>query len=562
MEDTVNVEQFIQEMPNEVMERLQFAMPWQNSSSSETKQDSDGFDVFPDDKDDPSITRQVLQSHCWDKFQRSPQINTAVRGIQGRLTGWGYEVTSENEMIQDIIDDVSYDHRNRLYDLMPKYVGRSHVEGELYLSLTVHPPPSVFVEIDFIDPSSINTGGTDGTGILFHPFKTVMPLFYNISQNTTGLMNTTVQIPSIYIARYPELVSIAKKDPSNMYDRALQQGSRSRKHVYKPFAGYTRFIVSWNRGLVTKRAISYLRTTLEWLNHYENLKKYEIDHKKSSGAYLWVFTIVDAKSFKIWLSLSDEDRLKTGVMQKKTPGGTLVLPPGMEVKIVNPQLASITDEDNDIKEMVTSGLNEPADVSSGTSSGTFASVKASRGPMSDRTSDEIAWFDRWQKFDFWSSILFFYTKLSDLPDKIPMEECVGFTNKEKYEKNDETGLMEMKYEHKPIFKTKKKRPEHLIDISYPDSEVTDYEARAKGWMGTKHGPVSETLGVSGKTIAGKMGIESYGKERLRKETEKRMYPTLVYTVDAEAKQEKAEAEPGKKKAATEETKPDKKKEEK
>jgi len=64
-----------------------------------------------------------------------------------------------------------------------------------------------------------------------------------------------------------------------------------------------------------------MRTTIEWANHYENLKRYEIDHKKSSGSYLWVFSFEDPKAFKTWLSLSPEDRAKTGVYQKKTPGG-------------------------------------------------------------------------------------------------------------------------------------------------------------------------------------------------------------------------------------------------
>jgi len=556
MKDDLNIEQFIQDMPDGVLQRLQFSVPWQYDDHSTGYRDSDGFPLFSSgDKDDPNLTREVLQNQCWSKYQRNPYVNTAIRGTMGRLTGWGFEVTSENEQIQQIIEDTELDHRNRLYDLMPKYVGRSHVEGELHLSLTVHPPPEVFVEVDFIDPSTIVDSGGDGSGIIFHPRKTIMPLFYNIKRQSIwpGEM-LQEQVPSIFIARYPELIAVAKEHPSKGYNRSLQGNSRSGKYAFRPFKGYNRFIVSWNRGLVTKRAISYLRTTLEWLNHYENLKKYEIDHKKSSGAYLWVFKIEDARSYKIWLSLSDEEKRKTGIMQKKTPGGTLVLPPGMTVECVNPQLASITDQDSDIKEMITSGMNEPADVATGSAKGTFASIKASRGPMSDRTSDEIAWYDRWAKYDFWSAILFFHTVLGTLPKRIPTKEVVGFKVTEKKIKNELTEMMETHYQHDAIFKDVMKRPEQLIDISYPDSEITDYAARSKGMLGVKHGPISETLGVSKKTIARKLGVESYGRERLRKATEDQKYPALVYTSDAESIQEKAEGEPSKKKAGGEPSK--------
>ena len=67
--------------------------------------------------------------------------------------------------------------------------------------------------------------------------------------------------------------------------------------ICKKLGGYNRFIVAWDRGFLTRRALSYLRTVVEWLNHYETLKKYEIDHKKSCGAYAWTFVFEDVKAF-------------------------------------------------------------------------------------------------------------------------------------------------------------------------------------------------------------------------------------------------------------------------
>ena len=62
-------------------------------------------------------------------------------------------------------------------------------------------------------------------------------------------------------------------------------------------------------------------------------------------------------------------------------------------------------------------------------------------------------------------------------------------------------------------------------------------------MGVKHGSTNDTLGISNDTIARKLGIQNYHRERLKAETEKKRYPELIPTVDAETMQEQTEAEP-------------------
>ena len=361
-----------------------------------------------------------------------------------------------------------------------------------------------------------------------------MPLFYIVDGD--NLMEKEA-IPSIFIARYPELLEIVRK--MSDFDLKMSNTSKSRKHIFRQFKGYYRFVVAWDKGFVTRRAVSHLRTVLEWLNHYENLKKYEIDHKKSSGAYLWVFTIKDPRAFRLWLAMSDEDKRKTGIMAKKTPGSSLVLPPGMEVDVVNPNLSPIKEQDTDIMEMVTSGMNEAADVTTGTAKGTFASIRASRGPMSDNISDEIAYFDRWWRHDFWGSVFFLKSAVSDFPTSFPVTEVIGFEPVKKPDANKEQ-------EPKPIVRTVRYRPEQLIDVAYPVSEMLDLESRTKALLGVKHGPIAETVGIPNSEVARRIGIGGYGKARLRKATEDLTYPKLVYNLDAESLQEKSEAEPPKK----------------
>lgn len=509
-------------LPDEALKHLQFAVPWQFSPESTAKESVDGKPLYPQtDEEGLPITRQALQEECWKKFNLNPQVNTAVRGQVGRICGKGFETTSEIREIQEAIEEIELDPRNRLYNFWPKYVGRSNIEGELFLSFTCH--KDGFIEVDFIDPSSLNEGGDEDTGIIFHPSKTLMPLFYNVSKKGGGYD----QVPSIFIARYPELVSVAKTHDD--FKITYQTNSRSRAKVFEKLGGYYRFIVSWDKGFMTRRATSYLKTTIQWLNYYEMLKRYEIDHKKSIGSYVWVFTIESPKDFRLWLSMTDEQRAKTGIAAKKTPGASLVLPPGVTLECISPQLPSIKDEDTDIMGMAISGLNEAEDVTLGKSSSSFSSVKASRGPMSDRTSDEITYFDRFAKYDFWASIFFLKSAISDFPTSFKRREAIKFKSRVSKEKGPEA-----------VFETVKRRPEQLIDISYPTSETIDFDARARGLLGVKHGPVSDTVGIPKEQVASHLGFGSYGRNRLRKATEDENYPDLIYTMDAEKLQELSE----------------------
>ena len=85
--------------------------------------------VFNGTQDQTGNFSDALQLECWNKFHRNPQINTSVRGLQGRLTGRGFETTSEIRKVQEVIEEIELDPRNRLYNFWPKYVGRSNVEG-------------------------------------------------------------------------------------------------------------------------------------------------------------------------------------------------------------------------------------------------------------------------------------------------------------------------------------------------------------------------------------------------------------------------------------------------
>jgi hypothetical protein len=523
------------ELSDEELAATTFAVPWQFETSSASSTDPDGFKSIAAGGT-KTMTRGQLQAECWTKAIENPQINTNVRGTTGRMTGFGFSVTSPIHQIQEVIDDIELDFRNRLYTYYGKFVARAIIEGELMVSLTAH--EDGFIEVDFIDPATVGGSDDDEDGVILHPTKPTMPLFYKINSGNGGIL-----IPSIYIARAPAMEALAKQN--KLYSETSIKESKTSSRKFKQFGGYRRFVVAWDRSFITTRNVSHLRTSIKWLNYYENLKEYEIDHKKSSGAYLWVVKITDPKIFRLWLSLTDEQRRKTGIGAKKVPGSTLVLPFGMEIEAKNPQLPKISDSDTDILDMVVSGLNESSGVTMGTSKSSYSSEKAGRGPMSDRLSDEIALFDTFLKYDFWGSIFFLRSKLdTKFPAKFPRKEVVDFKKTKKKEQNPITGEEEEKDEFKPVFKTVEYAPERLIEINYPSSEIVDVESRARAFLGVKHGSTYDVLGIPNAEIAKKLGFGNYHKLRLRHATEQEQYPELIQNVDQESFQEKTQAEPG------------------
>lgn len=510
----------LEKTPEEFLKNYQFFLPG-IVNPKQTISDVDGFPFDPAKRKnaESNLYREDLQRECWLKFNRNPQLNTAVRGQTGRIVGFGFETTSEVWSIQETIEEIEEDPRNQLYNNLHKFLSRSDIEGELFLCLTLH--QDGFVEVDFIDPSCVtpfHRGDNNNDGIVYHPTKKWFPLLFDIDDGE----GFKAQIPSINLARYPQMISLI--DNSYISTPALSM-SKSNKGCYRNLNGFCKFMVYWNKGLLTDRAVSYLRTSIEWINYYEELKRYEIEHKKSSGSYVWAVQIEDVGSFKRWLSLSDEDRKKTGIMAPKEPGSTLVMPPGMKLIVVNPNIPNLSGQDTDVLDMVSSGLNEPNDVMTGRSSGTFASVKASRGPMSDRISDEVAYFERFWRFEFWGGVFFLKSKVTNFPEKFPVLEAIEWgANKE------------------AIFKTIYKKPEKLVEFSFPMSESTDVEALARAYLGVKHGPMPDSIGIPARGIAKRMGFGSYGRNRLRKYAEERNYPPLIYSVDGETLQEVMEGE--------------------
>ncbi len=527
-----NVASILRDLPDEALQ--QFSFPLFNSESSigggKPAFDADGF---PELSQDNLWNLHKWQEECWKKAESNPQINSHIRDRMGRMTGWGFSMSSQHRNINNAIEEIMEDPRNNLYESFPKYVARDGIEGELFLVLTLH--KSGFVEVDFVSPSSVSGGGDKGSGIIFHPTKQNFPLFYLVrmdkSKTEDGQQNEQVLIPSINIAYYPELEKEVNDHASYSPDKLRYAKVRKQNQTpYDQFNGYYRFMIHWNKGFMTRRNVSNIKTTIEWVNYYEALKKYEIDHKKSSGAYLWVVQMEDIQTFRRWLQMTEEERKKTGIMESKDPGGTLVLPPGMTLTVENPNLPNISGQDTDIMQMISSGLQKPQDTLLGDYSSSYASVKASEGPQSDRNNDELHYFKMFLLYSFWRPIFFLRaTASNNFSYYVQVNETTGF------DKNQ-----------KPIIEKVKKPAYKLVDVNLPVSRLEDIEATARALLGTKHGSVVDTLNIPREEVAARLGFNDYHALVQRKATEDEELPPTLAAVDQESEQEKRESEPGKK----------------
>lgn len=523
MNARLNHEEFIEKIDNiEDTDLIQYLgkafAPWSSPSriNDTNVTDEDGFPNVS--LSDLSNFKQI-QTACWNEYNENPQINSHVRDVMGSLTGYGWDTTSDKSEIAVALKEIIYDIRNELWKNIPKYVGRAEIEGELFLACTVH--KDGFVEVDFIEPSSLTGGGDNNSGIFFHPKKATMPLFYSLTvKNNVGTDEKSI-FPSIYVAQMPELGEIGIKH--HKISQNLLKNAKSGISKFKSIGGYKTFIIAWDKGLMTKRNVSHVRTTLEWIRHYVNLKKWEIDHKKSAGSYLWVVRLTDSKAFRTWLKMTDDEKNATGLTAAKTPGGTIVLPPGVELDCKNPNLTNISEQDTDIMHMVTSGLNKPEDMVTGQTKGdTFSGIKASRGPQADRTQDQIAYFERFLRYDLWRGIFLLKSKVSDFAFEYKIKEAISFQDKE------------------PKFKNVTKEAHELIDFAFPTSEVSDIEGKVRAYLGVKHASIVETLGIPREEIARKLGFAGYKKHRLKYATEENDLPELPTSIELESLQSQSQ----------------------
>lgn len=482
----------------------------------------DGVFANISDGDNPRLL-EALRAECNRLFNRNPFIKTAVSDLTGVLVGDGFRMYSDNQKVSTAVDSITKDVRNDLYINIRKYVTERSINGELFLCLSCESAEQ-FVHTDFVHPDMIAGCGQKGCGIIFHPSKTRFPLVYEVQQRS----GESLQIPSINIAHNPSILKDVEKKYSNYlaemgYDKKKLEMSKAPGEKFKNVGGYGRFIVEWDGERVADRTVSYLLSVIIWANLYILLKSIEIDHKRACANYAWVIETESEEAWSLWMQMSKEDQDMTGLLGPKEPGCTMVAPPGFKVSLKSNQLPQIKESDSDILELITSGLNIPSDVLTGTSSGkNFGSVKASRGPWSDRIVDAQHVFKTFLRDRYWRSVFVLLTKVYGFPSAFSVEEPVDFKDGE------------------AVWKAVKREPYELVSFSMPVFSAGELSELRSLYLGVKSGSLDDALGVSRALIARKLGISDYKGELLRHALEEKKYPkpTKLGASDYESAQEK------------------------
>lgn len=479
------------------------------------------FDYRTGDNNSPDFKK--LQRELLAKFFNNPTISSTTRDYIGRMTGYGFKMYSDVPEIQNKIDIISNDYRNRLYEMLPKFAGRAFVQGELLLILTVH--RDGFVEIDFVSPETLDSFGYDNGGKILHPTKSSFPLAYQFEfeGNNSGELREKVLIPSINIARYPELKSVLENTQD--YKTSVAKKPIVGGKEFRGIGGYNRFVVEWDKSLITTRNLSHIASVLNYINYHESLKRLEIDFKKSVSTYVWAIEIEDPKVSKQFFTLSDEEKSKTGIMARKEAGATIVLPYGMKLKATNPNLPKLSGDDMDILALIQSGLNTTDDALFGTSSRNKSGLSETHGTQSDRTSDELAQWERFLRWGLWGNVLYLISQVDKRFKYVyKQKKVVDFKKK------------------KPVTRFVEMEAPYLVEFSFPTSQNQQFSDRVKGFMGVKHSNLAKTLGISYSTIAKELGFSSYDELRRKLAEEDEKYPELKIEEDIEAIQEKTEGE--------------------
>jgi len=485
----------IDEFAPEIIDQLALTnRPW-TTQPTNTLYDEDGFPINPN-KHKETQSLQQLQASCWEKVQNSPHLSGYVNDTAGKICGNGFSIDAFDQRIQTVVDEILTDPRNDFILNTPMYISRHLIEGELFLPMTIH--PDAFCEIDFIDPAYIKGGSEDNTGIISHPTKPQVRLAYIIERPD----KKPITIPSTYLLHYPNAIKLI---PKQYRDRIPTTTNRK----YKKINNIANYMIEWKRGYVTKRNLSQIKSTLEWLNYYELMKKIEVDYKRSATSYLWVVKFEDKAAFRLWMSMTEEEQRRTGLMAQKSPGGQLILPPGMTISCEAPRLSTITDEDRDLLHFVTAGLGVDASTLTGDyNANTYASAKMARTPLSDRISAYATYFERFIKYELFRSVFIAKNIINGTKIDYKVKQVVKFLDKE------------------PRSRNVIKKAWELIDVSFPLDDVADLEAKAKAFLGSKHGSLPDTLGISKETIAKRLGFGAYAKEVYKYWSEKEYMPDL------------------------------------
>lgn len=492
--------------------------PWQNESGWEVDLDGRSWNMpiafgntsIQEKKEDLAFDRKTVNATAFAKYTRDPFVSRTIDDFQGRITGEDFQFYSRIYDIQEWIDTIIYDVRNELYGAWSGYVIRKLTEAELFLNLTIG--QDGFVEIDIVEPGLIESNDSTSGGIITHKTKKTMPIYYSIKNSDKGDYKL---YPSIYVAYLDNLESFVDETKVASVGREVIKKNDEITKATKGKLKYGSYILNW-KGLVREilRPASNLRTVFEPLEDHKTAKKWRSEYMKALSTYFIFYSFEDVKSWLRWIKLTDAEKRATGMGQILSPGDRLFLPPGVKAELQNPQIPTLSGQDEDVLKMISSGLRQPYDMLSGDIKGpTYASIKGTRTPYMDYISDLRELTKRFFIHDFWKAIFFIKACFDPKYAIFKEKQVVGISEKKK-----DTRIIKLP-------------PERFINIIFPQSYNIDMTQMANALLGSKRGSLSYHLGMAKADVAKRLGVGNFHTSLLARATEELHYPKDILPDD-------------------------------
>lgn len=489
----------------------------------------------------------AIKEHCKKSFRESPYVGSIINRFSSWIWGENSFLYSDYEFLQDFLDNFFSDWFNDLDTGISEIVLNLLVDGEVFLLITVL-NLNGDMRIRFVEDKQIR-GGKDDYGIITDPDDISVTAFYIVETSTSSTKTASQTkrrlIPDINVLWNPSLYSKLKENGAvNGFNDRLTAGAKwtgAGKKMFKQKTGtpFKQFIVPWKNLMGIKnqrRSVSAIRRVISATNKYNEMLDWSRDFFKAMMSYTDVFEFSEDRlgvmAFnwivqKMKTEAGRKELYNAGITKPKMPGDTVITRPGMTYKKVAPQISAppMTGYFKDYFHMITAGLETPADLATGDSSGsTQASLKMSRQAPNLSVN-----------FVQWRLQLYLRTRLmrsifkikSALDDSFPAEIEV-----DQFFLDKTTG--------KPK-RIKRKLPlwhEQILKINLPDVNLGDDDKKAKAWFGSKHLGASDELGLSQEKTAKKFDIGDYSKQKRERLLEDEIYGKKEIVKDKESFSEK------------------------
>lgn len=510
---------------------LMATVSWQDPDNFTTLSTtvSELVNLFPESEDDskPSdLNWRDLQKLSWTKYRTFGPLNASVNSKADYVASAGFSVYSDVYEIDLFLKDLFYSYRNRLYARTVGWMIRMLGEGELFILLVVDEEGNITARN--LEPSKVGSS-SDDFGLLTDPDDVSQALFYKYKTK-----NGFEFIPDTRFIIEPDYMTERTKALKDKFDRTKISELTRGNAKYKKIGGYRRFILHWKNltGIYEyKRDTSSLSTVIEWINLYIKALRWGLDHKKALSAYTWSIQFDDTPAGKVawhvWNKMSDIDKEKTNLMKPLSPGSRAFLMPGMKLGVYNPQIPSLSGNNQDLLNLSGAGARTPQDLWQGQTEGsTYASIRSTRPPLVAEIENLQSKLENFLKYEFLRAC--FNAKLA-------MGARLIAPGGKKHKLPDiytDQWIYEIKNGKPKI----KKIPVELceaVKFTWPTVKLDEKpQEQANASLGSKHAGL-RSIGVSSATIAKKFGIDDLSRERRKKALEDEEYGNPVSGVESE-----------------------------